>query len=395
MTTMTDRPGFALASGKTRLVVGCLFVSLALAGAYALRPRADVVLDGATRAQVIDTLVAELHRHYVFPDTAKRLETLLRRRQRDGGYDAIGNGVHFAARLSADMASVAHDPHMKVRFSPAFLRPGRAPDRTSTAAPHRNGGIDNVGRLGPAIGYLRISAFPPPSLVAHKYASAMNTLADTDALIIDVRNHRGGAADSVALLISYFVDRRTRLNDIWSRDTGRTEQMWTEDRLDGRRYGGAKPVVILASRDTASAGEDFAYTMQALQRATVVGERTWGGAHPVALYRLSGHFYAAIPNSRSISPITGSNWEGTGVTPDVAAAPADALAVAKALLQRRPGAGVAPISCSTGLASATAWRKQTCRACLAGASCRYGALRRAAVAAPSAVPRCRRSGAGT
>jgi C-terminal processing protease CtpA/Prc len=93
--------------------------------------------------------------------------------------------------------------------------------------------------------------------------------------------------------------------------------------------------VILAGRGTASAGEDFTYTMQALKRATVVGERTWGGAHPVALYRLGDHFFAAIPHSRTISPITNTNWEGSGVTPDVTTAPADALAVAKDMLQRR------------------------------------------------------------
>jgi C-terminal processing protease CtpA/Prc len=99
--------------------------------------------------------------------------------------------------------------------------------------------------------------------------------------------------------------------------------------------------VILAGPGTASAGEDFTYTMQALKRAIVIGEGTWGGAHPVALYRLSGHFYAAIPNSRSISPITHTNWEGTGVKPDVTTPPADALAVAKGLLQRQRDAGLA------------------------------------------------------
>jgi hypothetical protein len=328
---MTDPRGLAL--------VFMLF--LALIGAFALMPPAEVVVDGAMRAQAIDTLVAELNQHYVFPDTAKQIETLLRKRQQDGQYDAMSNGEQFASQLTADLASVAHDRHMKVKFSPALLRPGREPDRVTNAAPNRNYGVDNVDHLSPAIGYLRISAFPPPSLVAKRYASAMNELADTDALIIDVRNNHGGTAESVALLISYFVDRRTRLNDIWSRDSGQTQMFWTEDRLDGKRYGGKKPVVILAGPGTASAGEDFTYTMQALKRATVIGERTWGGAHPVALYRLSGHFYAGIPNSRSISPITHTNWEGTGITPDVVAPPADALAVAKDLLQRQRDAGLA------------------------------------------------------
>jgi C-terminal processing protease CtpA/Prc len=169
----------------------------------------------------------------------------------------------------------------------------------------------------------------------------MDKLADTDALIIDLRGSMGGHPAGVALLISYFVDGRTRLNDIWSRDTGTSTQFWTEDTLEGKRYGGKKPVLILVDRDTRSAAEDFAYTMQALKRATVVGSRTWGGAHPGRPYRLGDHFFVGIPDARSISPITHTNWEGVGVIPDVEAAPSDALTVARKLLQRQAGAAVA------------------------------------------------------
>lgn len=329
---------------KRNLLVLLFVLSVAAIGTIAAMPELyrpylpEVAVDGAMRTETIDTLVARLDQHYVFPDTAKRIETLLRKRQHDGKYDALTHGEQFAAQLSADMASVAHDVHMKVRFSARPLRPGLEPDGAIArphAPPDANHGVDNVDHLGPDIGYLKLSAFPPPSLVAKKYASAMDSLSDTDALIIDVRNNHGGSAKSVALLISYFVDRLTRLNDTWSRDSGETKQTWTEYELDGKRYGGKKPVLILAGPGTASAGEDFTYTMQALKRATVIGERTWGGAHPVAFYRLGDHFYAAIPNSRSISPITHTNWEGSGVTPDIKAPPANALAVAKDLLQRQ------------------------------------------------------------
>jgi C-terminal processing protease CtpA/Prc len=178
--------------------------------------------------------------------------------------------------------------------------------------------------------------------VAEKYAATMDKLADTDGLIVDLRDNRGGDPKAVVLLISYFVDQRTRLNDIWDRDTNVTKQQWTVDKLDGKRYGGKKPVVILAGPGTMSAGEDFAYTMQALKRATVIGKPTWGGAHPARPYRLGDHFFAVIPNARTISPITHTNWEGGGVTPDSAATPDNALAKAKDMLQRRLH-GTAPL----------------------------------------------------
>lgn len=333
---------------KRNVIVLLVVLSLALIGTIVALPalyRPQTTVDGPTRTQAIDTLIARLDQHYVFPETARQIKTLLRKRQHDGKYDAITNGEQFAAQLTVDMASVAHDLHMKVKFSPTRLRPGRevdaTPNATSKAARDRNYGVDSVDHLSPAIGYLRITAFPPRSLVADRYASALDKLSDTSALIIDVRNNGGGDPESVALLISYFVDRPTRLNDIWSRDSGQTTQTWTEGKLDGKRYGGKKPVVILAGPGTASAGEDFTYTMQALKRATVIGERTWGGAHPIALYRLGDHFYAAIPHSRTISPITHTNWEGTGVTPDIKTPPDNALALAKDALQRQLDATLA------------------------------------------------------
>jgi C-terminal processing protease CtpA/Prc len=171
----------------------------------------------------------------------------------------------------------------------------------------------------------------------------MDKLADTDGLIVDLRENGGGDPKAVPFLVSYFVDQRTRVNDIWNRDTNVTTQQWTVDKLAGKRYGAKKPVIILAGPGTMSAGEDFAYTMQAMQRATVIGERTWGGAHPAHPYRLGEHFFAVIPNARPINPITHGNWEGVGVIPDVAAPPDKALALAKDMLEKRLQA-VAPLA---------------------------------------------------
>ena len=333
---------------KKWLVISSLLV-LPLTEAIAAPP-STVEVDRASQLEVVDTLIAKFNANYVFPDKAKQVEAVLRQRQREGKYDGITDGNQLARQLSDDIEGVIHDKHMSVGFSP---RP--VPSEDSMPPPPQTRaewekqvppavldrvlasklGVEKVDRLDPNIGYLQVSSFAPAFLVSDRYATAMNQLADTDGLIIDLRNNGGGGGDSSALLISYFFDGRTRLNDTWERATNSTRQYWTQDQLDGKRYGGRKPVLILAGPNTKSAAEAFAYTMQALKRATVVGARTWGGAHPARPYRLGEHFLAVIPSRRTISPITHTNWEGVGVVPDIAAAPDQALAVARDLLQRR------------------------------------------------------------
>jgi len=315
------------------------------------QPGPAPALERAARLEMIDTLLASLNAHYVFPDKAKEIETVLRQRVREGKYDAATDGKQLAQQLTDDLRDIAHDKHMAVFYSPAPVPADDAvgppptskaeweqrvsADRRQAMRKRAQQSVEQVAHLTPRIGYLKLNGFPPPYFMADRYAAAMNELADTDGLIVDLRDNGGGGPDTVALLVSYFVDQRTRLNDIWDRDTGSSTQSWTEDKLDGKRYGGKKPVLILAGPGTKSAGEDFAYTMQAMKRATVVGERTWGGAHPSRPYRLGEHFFALIPARRTISPITRTNWEGVGVAPDNAATPDKALAVARDLMQRR------------------------------------------------------------
>ena len=317
----------------------------------AFKPRPEVVVDRAMRGEAVDRLIAGLNQLYIFPDKAKQMEAVLRQRQQEGRYEGIRDGEQLAQRLTADLQGVLRDRHMEVMFRPGLVLPhegnGPPPETQAQWEQQNNvlirlimayvakGRVGEVERLASNIGYLKVSGFPPPWLVAGKFGAAMDELADTDGLILDLRQNGGGGTESAALLISYFVDQRTRLNDVWDRLTGATMQHWTTDKLDGKRYGGKKPVFILVGPHTMSAGEDFAYTMQALKRATVIGERTWGGANPAIPHRIGEHFFVTIAGRRVINPITQSNWEGVGVIPDIQAAPDEALAVAQDRLQRQ------------------------------------------------------------
>jgi C-terminal processing protease CtpA/Prc len=121
----------------------------------------------------------------------------------------------------------------------------------------------------------------------------------------------------VALISSYlFGPDPVHLNDLYFRPDDSTHQWWTLPHVPGQRYEG-KPVYILTSKRTFSAAEEFAYNLKSLKRATIVGETTGGGAHPGGTRRINDHFAVFVPSGRAINPITKTNWEGTGVTPDL------------------------------------------------------------------------------
>jgi C-terminal processing protease CtpA/Prc len=297
----------------------------------------DMAMDQAKRTEVLEGLIAGLNAYYVFPDKAKAMEAALRAHEAHGDYAKLTSAEEFARTLTEDLQRVSNDRHLEVAYSERPFPPQSAFD-AEEASPEDleqqrrlNFGVERVQRMDFNLGYLDLRAFAPPKLSAPKLAAAMNLLGDTDALVIDLRNNGGGDPATVALLASYLFDERTRLNDIYDRGKDATTQYWTSDAIEGRKYGGHRKLYLLVSHDTFSAGEDFAYALKNLKRATLIGATTGGGAHPGTGRRLTDHFAANVPTGRSISPITHGDWEGTGVAPDLAIDPEHALEKAQAL----------------------------------------------------------------
>jgi hypothetical protein len=258
--------------------------------------------------------------YYVFPDKGANAAALLRERLAAGVYKGIEDPAALAAALTADLQSVTKDRHMRVR--PPAKEPGANPRPAAGPA------VARAEILPGNVGYLDLRVFPPLSAARDELAGAMTRVAGADALIIDVRGHRGGSPDTVAFVTSYLLEPEpVHLNTIHGRADSRRE-FWTFREVPGRRYGGAKPVMVLTSGFTFSAGEEFAYNLQSLGRAILIGETTGGGAHPGQTHELPGGFRLFVPHSRSVNPRTGSNWEGTGVQPKVPAPARDAFAVA-------------------------------------------------------------------
>lgn len=286
--------------------------------------------------QVIDAILRQLNESYVFPEVASQMEKSIRARMQRGEYDRIDNGSVLAQTLTAHLAEIAKDKHLSVGFSydPIPIIPEQKEpspeerERFRRIASSANFGFEKLERLNGNIGYMELDGFVTAELGAETAIAAMQFLANTDALIIDLRYNGGGVPGTAQLIISYFFNETpVHYHSIYWRQDNRTEQFWTLPYVPGRRYVG-KPLYILMGKRTLSAPESFAYSLQAQKRATIVGEVSAGGANPGRLFRIDEHFQVFVPTGRAINPVTGTNWEGTGVKPDIATTFANALKTA-------------------------------------------------------------------
>jgi hypothetical protein len=299
--------------------------------------KADRPLDDAARSAVIDELINKLNRIYVFPEMAKKMEQAIRARQAKKEYDAITSGQEFAKVLTDHLCEVnKKDKHLEVQYFPNGIpydseKPPVAEDvkRFRELGRRRNYQFKKVERLDGGIGLLQVDGFYPAEWITETAAAAMAFLANSEAVILDLRDNQGGASGGT-LLCSYFFKEETHLTDFYNRAENSTRQIWSYP-VAGTEKFADKDLYILTSGRTFSASEALAYDMQALKRATIVGETTHGGANPTTIYRLTDHFSASIPFARSINPVTKTDLEGGGVKPDVAV-PADQALLTSHLL---------------------------------------------------------------
>lgn len=289
----------------------------------------DIPMDTATKNAIIMNLNQEMQNKYVFPEIAEKVEKMLLKRQKNGDYQKITSAEAFASTLTEHLQSETRDKHLAVHFSYNEI-PIKNADSIQTQADTEqqaadelafmkwvNFGVERVERLSGNVGYLELNGFGKTEIVGNAINAAMTLLNASDALIIDLRRNGGGDPNTVALLASYFTPAETHFGDIYNRSENKTQQFWSASHTSTPRYDKNKKVYVLTSKQTFSAPEDFAYTLQSLKRSTTVGEVSGGGAHPVDGVRLHAHFIAAIPFGRSINSITKTNWEGVGVIPEI------------------------------------------------------------------------------
>jgi hypothetical protein len=303
----------------------------------------DTTLDAAARVEVIDGALEALNERYVFPEVAKKMEQAIRARQQRKEYDAITSGRQLAQTLTDHLREVSRDKHLGVNYSPQVLPPQPAPpppgarppadaqaqlERQSAIMGRQNFAFVRVERLAGNVGYVDFRAFLPPAIAGDTAAAAMTFLASSDAVIFDMRQNGGGDPAMVAFITSYlFGPQPVHLNDFYFRPTNETRPSYTLSYVPGKRLTN-KDVYVLTSSRTFSGAEEFTYNLKHLKRATIVGETTGGGAHLVAPQRINDHFSIGVPMGRPINAVTKTDWEGTGVEPDVKVSADDALKTA-------------------------------------------------------------------
>ena len=321
------------------LAVSFTFTGMSNADQYT-RQQADKSITAKQKQGVINQLITKMNQSYIFPDKAKAFERLVREKETNGDYHNIISSQKLEKILNEQLSSVTNDGHLVLSYSEHEV-PTPSNDLEQTKLEQNaelkmmrslNWGIEKIERFSFNIGYLELSMFADSEHAAETIAAAMTMVSNTEALIIDLRFSRGGDPDTVALLASYFLDKRTHLSNMLDREGNVSEQMWSSNSVRGKRYGQQRDLYILTSQDTYSAAEDFAYTLKHLKRATIIGATTGGGAHPGDFIRLSPHFEVFIPSERSLNPITKTNWEGKGVIPDIRVLSENALNTAQVVI---------------------------------------------------------------
>jgi hypothetical protein len=293
----------------------------------------DLPILPAEKAQMIDTIIKAVKESYVFPETALQIETAIIKHERKGDYKKIASSKEFADTLSNQLVRISNDKHLHILFSYDTVpqktdKEPSLPDFIKTFAIENNYGFNKLDILDGNIGYMNILGFFPFDEATNKAIASLEYLSNTQALIIDLRENTGGVGSLANFILSYFFDQRpVDFLDVTFRKDNKVEQSWSSFYIPGKRYTG-KPVYILTSSGTFSAGEAFAYVLQSFKRATIIGETTGGGANVGDLIRLNDHFVMNLPVGRPVSPLTKNNWEGIGVKPDLQTSKETALTTA-------------------------------------------------------------------
>ena len=294
-------------------------------------------LTSADRHRLVEAVAANVKQHYFDKQVAQITASALLAHEQAGDYNAVTDGQALANLLAGRLIEASGDNHFTMEYTrnvfPDFSKPPTPEfdERYRTAMERANCTFEKIEIRPNNVGYMKLNAFPQLAVCRSKAESAIASLNHADALIVDLRDNRGGYANMVVFLASYLFDHPEYM---FNPGGPVTEQAWTRSPVDGSLLAD-KPVYILTSSRTYAGAEQFSYDLKMLKRATLVGETTGGATHANVLHNLGDHFAVGIPEHRPVNPFSDKDWAMTGVEPDVKVKAADALATAEKLAETK------------------------------------------------------------
>jgi len=288
--------------------------------------------------QVVTVIGQQMKAEYISAEQGEEMSSLLESKFLSGEYNHFNDPLAFSEQLTSDLRSVNQDEHIRVDFAPERVSAQqgvvssdenlKVTEQELRVMQRKNFGFKTVDILPGNIGYINLTDFHDPTFAAETAVAAMNYVANTDALIFDLRENGGGRESMFQLIASYLYDAEpVLLNNAYKRSEDKFYQTWSLPYVQGKRRPDID-VYILTSDYTFSAAEAFSYSLKHLKRATLVGEVTGGGAHGGSPKVVSDRFTLWLPRFEIINPITNTDWEGTGVLPNITTTKTEALNVA-------------------------------------------------------------------
>lgn len=326
-------------------ILPALLMAVAMVTAPALAPPPAMAAEKVDADAIAEKYAALLERDYLYPETGKRYAEAIRAAIAAGRYKAL-SGEALGAAIDSDVHAVSPDGHLRLRVPDAGASAAPAPGGVAPVRRPPKVPVEQAGWIAPGIAFIRFNVFPPDEAVTAAAAKFMADHADAKAIIFDIRTHNGGGLDQMDAIFPWLFGKETRLVTMATRasvdaeggspiagvpsmrmakgDTGMiAREHWATPNADARLRD-AK-VYVLTSGASASAAEHFALAMKHTARGVLVGAPTAGANHFGRGEDLGGGYGAFIPVGRTYDPVTGKDWEGEGVLPDIAVPPADAL----------------------------------------------------------------------
>jgi hypothetical protein len=304
------------------------------------------------RHNIVTAVAAKLRERYVDRAAGQQLADALLAFAQNGDYASVRSGPELADRLNDDIyktsRAIGIAPGLFVA-DVVFLGdrpiPVGPPEPITAATRERdrlrlldqNCLFRRIETLPRNVGHVKLDGFMPPFACYETARRAMASLNNADAIILDLRDNRGGVGETALQIADYLFDSPVYLYD--PRPHSRVPSH-TSSPIAGNRLAD-KPVFVLTSARTQSAAEYFVYNLKMLKRVTIVGERTAGAQHSGAFHQIDDDFGMGIQETEPPpNPYPVKGWEAIGVEPDVAVPAGDAFAVARTLAEGSRGSRV-------------------------------------------------------